>query len=732
MKPRRSLSEIMLWGAMGVVILAVLTVGILTNTTLRSVEKNLPASLLTELQDLTLILGDIAEIVTVAEITGTIPDFENFSRLRDKVGTVYQGVEELRNSYVFDNLVQASIFHSVIAPAIADLQIWLSEGVSGYGPESQVTADIVLSRISEAYQDVRVLNYDSQLAARNMLKEQRSRLDQFLLSVNLLYTVTIVIVLLMVFLLIRQYSLQKRREEAQARRELAEQSLRDSEKKYRTILESIEDGYYEVDLEGGFTFFNESMLKVLGYTPTEMMGLNNRDYMDEKSLAKVFQTFNQVYQTGVAAKTSGWELIRKDGRRCFVETSISLISDPEGEAVGFRGLCRDVSDKRALETQLQRSQKMEALGLLAGGVAHDLNNVLSGIVSYPELLLMDLPENSPLRNPLATIQQSGKRASEIVQDLLTLARRGVRQTEVLNINDIADEYLTSPEHAKLTSYHPGVRIEATMGKDLLNIRGSAIHLKKTIMNLVANAAEAQPRGGRISIFTENRYVDRPVKGYEDVKEGDYAVLTVEDTGEGIAPEDLKRLFEPFYTRKVMGRSGTGLGMAVVWGTVQDHGGYIDIKSIPGTGTRFELYFPVTRDEARQVISATPVEAYTGDGEVVLVVDDVKEQRDIASGILKRLGYTVVTVSSGEKAVGYLQENSVNLVILDMIMEPGIDGLDTYKRILAGHPGQKAIVASGFSETERVREVQRLGAKLYIKKPYTIEKIGLAVKEALQR
>lgn len=380
--------------------------------------------------------------------------------------------------------------------------------------------------------------------------------------------------------------------------------------------------------------------------------------------------------------------------------------------------------------QLQRSQKMEALGLLAGGVAHDLNNVLSGIVSYPELLLMDLPENSPLRNPLLTIQQSGKRAAEIVQDLLTLARRGVMQTEVLNLNAIADEYLNSPEHTKLFSYHRGVEIKSDFAQDLLNIRCSPIHLKKTIMNLMSNAAEAQPGGGLIFISTENRYVDRPIKGYDDVKEGDYVVLKVEDRGEGIAPEDLKRLFEPFYTKKVMGRSGTGLGMAVVWGTVQDHRGYIDIKSTAKEGALFELYFPATREGLVEESSILPVEAYTGKGQSILVVDDVREQRDIASGILKRLGYSVRTASSGEEAVAYLEENPVDLVVLDMVMDDGMDGLDTYKEILIRHPGQKAIVASGFAETERVRGVQRLGAKQYIKKPYTIEKIGIAVKEAL--
>ena len=249
-------------------------------------------------------------------------------------------------------------------------------------------------------------------------------------------------------------------------------------------------------------------------------------------------------------------------------------------------------ENRELQERLSRSQKMEALGLLAGGVAHDLNNVLSGIVSYPDLLLMDLPVNSPLRKPILIIQSSGQKAAAIVQDLLTLARRGVASSDVLNLNAIVSEYLNSPEHEMLLSHHRNVHIATHLYPLLLLIKGSAIHLKKSVMNLVANAAEAQPDGGSITIITENRYLDTPLKGYETVKEGDYVVLTVADTGTGISPVDLPRIFEPFYSRKIMGRSGTGLGMAVVWGTAQDHRGYIHVESVEGKGSTFELYFPV--------------------------------------------------------------------------------------------------------------------------------------------
>ena len=393
---------------------------------------------------------------------------------------------------------------------------------------------------------------------------------------------------------------------------------------------------------------------------------------------------------------------------------------------------RAEKDQRRLEIQLRKSQKMEAIGTLAGGVAHDLNNILSGIVSYPELLLMDIPKKSPLRQPLLTIQESGQKAAAIVQDLLTLARRGVSVTEVMNLNQLIEQYLNSPENHKILEYHPGVKVETCLQPEIFNIHGSPVHLSKTIMNLVSNAAEAMPSGGVIHIATENRYIDRPVKGYDTVAEGDYVKLTVSDNGVGISPADIDRIFEPFYTKKTMGRSGTGLGMAVVWGTVKDHDGYIDLQSELGEGTTFTLYFPITRKKLPAEKSDILANKYMGKGESILIVDDVQQQREIASGMLKKLGYNVLSVPSGEEAVMYLQENRADLLVLDMIMNPGIDGLETYKKILEFHPRQKAIIASGFSESKQVRAAQKIGAGSYLKKPYSFEKIGLAVKSELAK
>jgi signal transduction histidine kinase/CheY-like chemotaxis protein len=426
-----------------------------------------------------------------------------------------------------------------------------------------------------------------------------------------------------------------------------------------------------------------------------------------------------------------------DGQPVVLHAKAEVVRNSAGTAERVIGVIQDISDRkkaerdnRQLEEKLARSRKMEALGLLAGGVAHDLNNVLSGIVGYPDMLLRDLPADNPLTLPLQRIRSSGQKAAAIVQDLLTLARRGVTNQRVVNLNDLIGEYISSPEHGDIAARHAGVSFELQLDPDLLNIIGSAMHLKKTLANLVANSAEALPAGGYIRIGTENRYIDDVAEGYSDVPEGDYVMLQVEDNGIGIAPEDLERIFEPFYTKKKMGRSGTGLGMAVVWGTVTDHRGYIHIDTREGFGTRIDIYFPATRDAVADERSFVPLEEYVGSGETILVVDDVPEQRELAGQMLAKLGYRVHTATGGEAALQFLSEQPVDLVILDMIMDPGIDGLETYIRILKNHPEQRTIIVSGFSETDRVREAQRLGARCYVKKPYTLEKLGVAVRQAL--
>ncbi len=506
-----------------------------------------------------------------------------------------------------------------------------------------------------------------------------------------------------------------------------EKSLRESEEKYRELADGNFDMVFSTDTEGHITYVSSASEKIFGHRPEEMISKHFLTYLAPSEMARVTQAFSKKLQ-GKDVEIIPMEVIKKDGGHAHVELSASLVLK-DGVLVGTQGVIRDVTEKMRLEGQLKRAQKMETFGLMAGGVAHDLNNILSGIVSYPDLILMDLPEDSRLRAPLETIRKSGERAAAVVTDLLTVARGVVSKKEVLNLNTITEEYLASAEHGNLTRTEPTVRFKTKLDPDLLNIVASPSHIKKSLMNLVVNAAESIEVTGTVAISTTNRYLDEPLKEYEDIEQGEYVVLTVADDGPGIPPKDLEHIFEPFYTKKNMGRSGTGLGLVVVWNTVQDHDGYLNVKSSE-KGSVFDLFFPATRQQTAAEEKEIPPEHYRGSGEKILVVDDEETQREIACWLLTKLGFRPEAVSSGEEAINYLKEHSVDVVVLDMIMPKGINGRETYEKIKEIHPNQKAIIASGYSPTKDVRIAQSLGAGAYVQKPYTLDKIGLAIKEEL--
>lgn len=390
---------------------------------------------------------------------------------------------------------------------------------------------------------------------------------------------------------------------------------------------------------------------------------------------------------------------------------------------------RAEAEKKELVAKLERSKKMEAVGLLAGGVAHDLNNILSGIVSYPDLLLMDATLTDKQRHAIETMQRSGLRAAAVVSDLLTLARGAATVRKTMDLNDVVAEYLDSPEFRDVQEKHPHMTLTAALGHDLPPISGSVIHIRKSLMNLVLNAAEALDEAGAVTIATARRIVETPIWNYDRVPPGEYVVLTVSDDGPGIDPKDLERIFEPFYTKKVMGRSGSGLGLTVVWNTVKDHGGYLVLEN-GETGAAFHLFFPPRFEAVAETAALTPETDIQGRGETVLVVDDEAHQREIASEILASLGYRPTTATGGEEAVRLVEEAPYDLVMLDMIMDPGMNGDEAYERIAAIRPDQRVVIASGFAETEDVKTIQKAGTGTFVKKPYTREKLGAAIRAEL--
>jgi signal transduction histidine kinase/ActR/RegA family two-component response regulator/HAMP domain-containing protein len=518
--------------------------------------------------------------------------------------------------------------------------------------------------------------------------------------------------------------------------ENAEKALKASNDRFITVLDSIDATIYVADLDTKeILFMNRAMklafgaqhegqlcYKAFGGQNGPCTNCNNRKLIDKE---------------GMPTDTVFWEGLNPVNKRWYAnyDRVIQWIDDRLVHLqISFDITETKELDKKRRETELQlrQSQKMEAIGKLAGGVAHDLNNILSGIINYPELILLDLPEDHKLRKPIKNIQKAGERATTIVNDLLTLARRGVVVSRVVDLNEVIRDYLLSPEHDKLLSFHPQVKVNLSLADDLEMIKGSPVHLSKAVMNLVSNASEAMPQGGRIHIRSQNIYLKEAILGYETIEPNTYVLLIISDEGIGIAQEEQKKIFEPFYTKKVMGRSGTGLGMAVIWGTIKDHFGYIDLKSSSGTGTAFYIYLPVTKEKMpQQPVAQNEVSSLNGKGETILVVDDIEEQRELACEMLHLLDYQVTTVASGEEAVEYLKHHAVDLIIVDMIMDPGINGLETYKRIIQFKPGQRALIASGYSESDEVKEALKLGVGQYLRKPYNISTIAKAIQKELK-
>gem|GEM_PF-3519249 len=391
------------------------------------------------------------------------------------------------------------------------------------------------------------------------------------------------------------------------------------------------------------------------------------------------------------------------------------------------------NEKLILQEKLSRSTHMEAMGLMAAEVAHDLNNILSGIIGYPQLLLMEHNITEKQKEALNEILDTGQKAATVVKDLVTIARGVASAKTSLAVNDIITSYTHSPECKKLQAIFPAIRLEQDLCPESGNIIGSPVHLSKVIMNLITNAFEAFPlerTDGVIKVQSCSVDLCDRLPGWQSpVEPGRYARIAVADNGPGIPDQDIGMIFEPFYSKKTKDRSGTGLGLAIVWNTIVDHEGYVTVETSPA-GTAFCLYFKLTEEKAAARADKKNLDEFKGRGERVLVVDDVDIQRKLASRMLKTLGYNPVAVPSGEEAVEFLKKEEVDLVILDMIMHPGINGRETYGLIMEFKPHQKAIIASGMAETEEVAKAQAMGAGQFVNKPYTIEDIAEAVKKAL--
>jgi PAS domain S-box-containing protein len=503
--------------------------------------------------------------------------------------------------------------------------------------------------------------------------------------------------------------------------------LHNSEKRFRQLAQATWEGIIIYE-RGKLLQTNSQLCRMFGYQEQELLGKQIFEVLLDRATIRAMELPSDPETIGPFEARG----VRKDGSTFPVEFRVKHI-DFQGRQVQVAAI-RDVTDneiameqKMALLEKLADAKRMESLGLMAGSVAHDLNNIMAGIITYPELLLMDLGMDFKYREELMMIREAGKRAAAVVNDLLTVARGATCKKEPQDVNMLLAEYLKSVEFRELCQRYPEIKLTPYLEGKLKQIDCSPIHLSKSIMNLVNNAAEAIQTSGQIILATKNIRLDQPHHGYETIEPGDYVLISVEDDGPGISPDDMRQIFSPFYSKKVMGRSGTGLGLAVVWNTVHDHGGYIDVVS-SAKGSMFALYFPASKVQIPQQLKpASLIAPYQGNGERILVVDDQKSQREIACRLLHRLGYKPIAVPSGEEAIEFIQTTPVDLIILDMLMDPGINGCETYERIIRHAPQQKAIITSGYSNAKNIQRAMNLGIRQFVKKPYSLHELALALK-----
>lgn len=511
-------------------------------------------------------------------------------------------------------------------------------------------------------------------------------------------------------------------------RRVAEQKLANEKERLAVTLESIGDGVIATDNEGRVILLNKVAEELTGWTEAEAFGRSLQEVFDieyEDTGEKQESPVDKVLASGeIIALANHTTLISKNGTRKQISDSGAPIRDNKDRIVGVVLVFRDVTETRRLQDFAVRAQRLETAGRIAGQVAHDFNNLLGPLMAYPMFIREQLPDNHPSMEFLDEIEQAATHIADINQQLLTLGRRGHYTMEPLNINSLLEKVV-----AQMKPHPDTLIIEQAFEKSAMKIRGGSAQLMRVFSNLIRNAADAMMDVGTVQVKTENFYVDSPSGLYGRIPRGEYVKVSITDSGCGIPDDALPKIFDPFFTTKTVNKSrGSGLGLSVVHAVLEDHGAHIDCSTKEGEGTTFYVYLPVSRDE----LSDTIKETISGGTDRILVVDDDESQRNVTQRLLEKLGYEVTVVKSGEAALAALKESEYELMVLDMIMPDGIDGTETYRRALKMRPDQKAIIVSGYAETDRVQEALALGAGDYVRKPLSLKSISKAVRRELDK
>lgn len=506
----------------------------------------------------------------------------------------------------------------------------------------------------------------------------------------------------------------------------AEESLRCREEYYRALIENITDLITVVAADGTILYESTSLERIMGYSPDEVIGKNNFDFLHPDDVPSLLARFTkgignpsavEPFKARIRHKNGSWRIVEGVGK--------NLLDDPAVGGIVFTS--RDITERKRLEEQFLQSQKMETIGRLAGGVAHDLNNILTVILSYAGFVRDALPADSPIKEDIAEVLTASKRATSLIRQILAFSRRQVIRPQVINLNVLILEM----DKMLRRLIGEDVRFVTIPGPDLGCVRVDPGQMEQVIANLAVNARDAMPSGGKLLIETANVTIGQEIMDrHMDALPGNHVMLAVSDTGIGMTEEVKSHLFEPFFTTKGPGK-GSGLGLATVYGIVRQHKGAIWAYSEPGRGTTFKIYLPRCEDLPGALPLELSAQPSLGGTETVLVVEDEVSVRKATERTLKRLGYTILQAQCGEDALlaaeGHTGE--IHLLLTDIVM-PGMNGRELARRISARRPGIKVIFMSGYTDTVIKNNGTLPNGMEFLQKPFSADTLAAKVRKTL--
>ena len=508
-------------------------------------------------------------------------------------------------------------------------------------------------------------------------------------------------------------------------RRLYEEAKR-AEEVYRSLIHSSADAVVIYDLEGTVRYVSPAFTALFGWTQEELEG-KKIPFLPEFEKEKTMAIIRDLLENGTPCQGYETRRFTKSGELLEISISASRYNDHEGRPAGVLVMLRNISERKELEAKLLQAHKMEAIGTLAGGVAHDFNNILQAISGYTQLLMSGKSPGDGDYEKLKAIETSAERAGKLTRQLLIFGRKVESQLRPVDLNNEVRQVSSLLER----TIPRMINIRMNLAPDIGIINADPVQLEQIMMNLGVNARDVMPQGGDLTFETRNRILDEDFsRAHPGCRPGDYVLLEISDTGHGMDRKTVEHIFEPFFTTKETGK-GTGLGLAMVYGIVKSHGGYIVCESAPGRGTTFRIYFPALEATVPEPPETEDGKAVPGENETILIVDDDTHVLDIAREMLKALDYTILTAGSGEKALSvYIaHKDRVRLVILDLNM-PGMGGEQCLRELLTITPQLKVIVATGYSVTETEKKLLYSGASAFVGKPYRLKEMARIIREVL--